>query len=152
MSTQDHTPQRRRPPRDRLSVSCKRDICGFRVYIIIGFYDAGGPCEVFLKLTKHGTEMSGLADTIALLLSLCMQYGVPWTALYDKLVDMRFGTPDERYKSLIDGIARTINEQIAREREVMATDPELEAHLEDRCGKDCEYCAAASTGQIGEGP
>ena len=129
-----HAPHRTRLPETRRSVTCKRDICGFEVYITIGFFDDGTadtdvtaakPGEVFVKIGKHGDVTSGLMDTCSLLLSVALQYGVPWEILCDKLSDVRFGAEDGKYKSLIDGIARVIDEQI-RARESMLDPRALE--------------------------
>lgn len=125
-----HAPHRQKLPDTRYSVTLKRTICNFECYIIVGFFDdktdatletAAQPGEVFIKLTKHGTEMSGLADTCAMLLSMALQYGVPWGVLFQKMRGMRFGTDDGEYCSLIDGIANCINEVVDERRR--AIDP-----------------------------
>lgn len=123
--------QRTRLPATRRSITCKRNICGFEVYIIIGFFDDGTvdsdttlarPGEIFLKLTKHGSEMSGVMDAFSILLSMAFQYGLPWDELKTKLIGMRFGQEDETYLSLIDGIARCIDEQINARRALLDPD------------------------------
>ena len=114
-------PRRTKLPATRRSITCKRDICGFRVYITIGFHDDGTsfsdataakPGEIFIKLAKHGTELSGMTDCLAILMSMALQYGVPWKKIRDKFIDYRFGSEDEKNKSLIDGIVRCVDEQI----------------------------------------
>lgn len=114
-------PHRNKLPDTRRSITCKRSICGFRVYITIGFHDDGTnssdataatPGEVFIKLAKHGTELSGMTDCLAILLSMSLQYGVPWEKIRDKFLGYRFGKEDDQNKSLIDGIVRCVDEQI----------------------------------------
>jgi len=115
------TPTRHRLPDTRRSVTCKREICGFEVYIHVGFYDDGTeqsdatacqPGELFVKVAKHGTEMSGVIDAFAIMVSLALQYGVPWEKIKDKMIDMRFGIDDGQNSSLIDGIVRCVDQQI----------------------------------------
>ena len=114
-------PTRHRLPDTRRSITCKRDICGFEVYIHIGFYDDGTersdstacePGELFIKVAKHGTEMSGVIDAFAIMVSLALQYGVPWEKISDKMTGMRFGIHDGVNTSLIDGIMKCIDQQI----------------------------------------
>lgn len=126
------TTKRTRLPDTRRSVTCKRSICGFQVYITIGFYDDGTdasdltasiPGEIFIKLAKHGTELSGMTDCLAILLSMSLQYGVPWEKLRDKFIGYRFGMEDERHTSLIDGIVKCVDEVI-NERVSRLSEPE----------------------------
>ena len=123
-----HAPQRTRLPETRPSVTRKATICGFEFYITVGFFDEGGEAdhsnragEVFVKLSKHGTEISGLLDTITTFLSIALQYGVPWEVLRDKMLHMRFGAPDPAGKdaSLIDGLAKHIDAIILLRAEML---------------------------------
>lgn len=124
-----HTPQRKRLPATRPSVTRKAEICGFEVYITVGFFDDGTVQpdqnklgEVFVKISKHGTELSGLMDTAATFLSIALQYGVPWPVLLGKMRYTRFGQPDERFSSLCDGIGAHIEEIINDRAELLGTD------------------------------
>lgn len=121
-----HAPHRNRLPETRPSVTRKVTICGFETYITVGFYDdrtgtegANLPGEVFVKLSKHGSEMSGLLDTASIFLSIALQYGVPWEVLYKKMVATRFGMADEKYSSLSDGIAKNVSEIIILRAEML---------------------------------
>src|SRR5690606_39616090 len=46
--------------------------------------------EIFLKMAKEGSTVSGLMDTIATMTSIALQYGVPLKALVDKFSHTRF--------------------------------------------------------------
>ncbi|MGH7802830.1 MAG: vitamin B12-dependent ribonucleotide reductase, partial [Candidatus Binatia bacterium] len=83
-------PIRRRLPEERQAVCHKFDIAGHEGYIHVGFYDDGTPGEIFIKMAKEGSTISGLMDTIATLTSLSLQYGVPLEALVGKFSHMRF--------------------------------------------------------------
>jgi ribonucleoside-diphosphate reductase alpha chain len=83
-------PVRRRLPNDRQAICHKFDIAGHEGYIHVGFYEDGTPGEIFIKMAKEGSTISGLMDTIATLTSLALQYGVPLEALVSKFSHVRF--------------------------------------------------------------
>ena len=53
-------------------------------------YDNGMPGEIFLRMAKEGSTVSGLMDTIATMTSMALQYGVPLRTLVDKFSHTRF--------------------------------------------------------------
>ena len=55
-----------------------------------GLYDDGTPGEVFITMAKEGSTIGGLMDTIATLVSLALQYGVPVESLVKKFEHVRF--------------------------------------------------------------
>jgi ribonucleoside-diphosphate reductase alpha chain len=107
-----------RPVRRRLSQDCrslrhKFDIAGHEGYIHVGQYDDGTPGEIFIKIAKEGSTIAGLMDTIGILTSMALQYGVPLEVLVNKFSHVRFEpsgftkNPDIPIaKSLIDYIFR----------------------------------------------
>ncbi len=84
------TPTRRRLPDTRQSITHKFELDGLKGYITVGLYPDGRPGEVFIKIAKHGSTISGLVDTIAVLTSLTLQYGVPVETLARKFEFTRF--------------------------------------------------------------
>jgi ribonucleoside-diphosphate reductase alpha chain len=105
--------QRERLPAERRSITHRFEVGGHEGYIIVGMYDDGRPGEVFIKMAKEGSTLSGVMDGLALSLSIGLQYGVPLTALVDKLTSTRFEpsgftqNPEIRYaSSVLDYIAR----------------------------------------------
>ena len=107
------TPMRERLPDTRRSVTHKFEVAQHQGYITVGFYEDGRPGEVFIKIAKHGSTISGLLDTIAVLTSLDFQYGVPVEALAHKFEFTRFEpsgwtkNPELRHvHSLVDYIFR----------------------------------------------
>ncbi len=106
-------PVRRRLPVDCKSVRHKFQFAGQKGYIHTGFYDDDKVGEIFIRMAKEGSTVSGLMDTIATLTSIALQYGVPLTALVNKFSHVRFEpsgfttNPDVPYaKSLTDYIFR----------------------------------------------
>jgi ribonucleoside-diphosphate reductase alpha chain len=83
-------PVRRRLPNDCESIRHKFEIAGHEGYIHVGFYEDGSPGEIFIKMAKEGSTISGLMDTIATLTSMALQYGVPLEVLVNKFGHVRF--------------------------------------------------------------
>ncbi len=105
--------QRRKLPDERKSITHKFSIGGHEGYIIVGMYEEGTPGEIFIKMAKEGSTLSGFMDGLALSISIGLQYGVPLKALVDKLTNTRFEpsgfteNPSIRYSSsVLDYIAR----------------------------------------------
>jgi ribonucleoside-diphosphate reductase alpha chain len=74
-------PHRERLPDTRHSVTHAFSIQGHEGYITVGLYEDGRPGELFIKMAKEGSTMSGFVDTVGILTSLALQYGVPVEAL-----------------------------------------------------------------------
>ena len=70
-------PHRHRLPAERTAITHKFEISGHEGYITVGLYPDGTPGEIFLKMAKEGSTISGLMDTLATSVSLALQYGVP---------------------------------------------------------------------------
>ncbi|MFL5643116.1 MAG: vitamin B12-dependent ribonucleotide reductase, partial [Chloroflexota bacterium] len=83
-------PHRRRLPAERSAVTHKFDIAGHEGYITVGLYPDGQPGEIFLKMAKEGSTVSGLMDTLATTISVALQYGVPLKDLVNKFAHVRF--------------------------------------------------------------
>lgn len=83
-------PRRRKLPDERVSITHKFSVAGHEGYIHVGMYEDGAPGEIFIKMSKEGTTLSGVMDTLALSLSMNLQYGVPLEVLCAKLVHLRF--------------------------------------------------------------
>jgi ribonucleoside-diphosphate reductase alpha chain len=83
-------PVRRRLPQDTQSIRHKFDIAGHEGYIHVGLYEDGDPGELFIKIAKEGSTISGLMDTIGILTSMALQYGVPLDVLVSKFSHVRF--------------------------------------------------------------
>ncbi|MCL6564837.1 MAG: vitamin B12-dependent ribonucleotide reductase [Acidobacteriia bacterium] len=104
---------RRKLPNERRSITHKFSIGGHEGYLTVGMYEDGSPGEIFIKMAKEGSTLSGIMDGFALSVSIALQYGVPLKALVDKFIHTRFepsgftGNPEIPYaKSILDYIAR----------------------------------------------
>ncbi len=83
-------PLRKRLPVERTALTHKFEVGGHEGYITVGLYDDGTPGEIFLRMAKEGSTVSGLMDSFATAVSLALQYGVPLPALVDKFSHTRF--------------------------------------------------------------
>ena len=72
-----YKPLRRRLPDERASITHKFNVGGHEGYLTIGLYEDGTPGEIFLRMAKEGSTISGLMDSFATAISLALQYGVP---------------------------------------------------------------------------
>src|SRR5580658_10059080 len=68
---------RHRLPEERASITHKFSIAGHEGYITVGLYPTGQPGEIFIKMAKEGSTVSGLMDAFATSISLALQHGVP---------------------------------------------------------------------------
>jgi ribonucleoside-diphosphate reductase alpha chain len=107
---------RHRLPDERASVTHKFSIAGHEGYITVGLYPTGQPGEIFIKMAKEGSTVSGLMDAFATSISLALQHGVPLKVLCEKFAHTRFepsgwtGNEQIGYaKSLMDYIFRWLN-------------------------------------------
>jgi ribonucleoside-diphosphate reductase alpha chain len=84
-------PVRRKLPDERPSITHKFSVGGHEGYLTVGLYpDTQMPGEIFLRMSKEGSTISGLMDGFATAISLALQYGVPLSTMIDKFVHSRF--------------------------------------------------------------
>jgi ribonucleoside-diphosphate reductase alpha chain len=108
-------PVRKRLPQSRPSRTISFSVGEAEGYIIAGEYPDDGIGEVFLKVSKQGSTLSGIMDAFAIAVSLGLQYGVPLEAYASKFVNMKFepsgltNDPDVRLaSSLVDYVFRRL--------------------------------------------
>ena len=107
---------RHRLQEERASITHKFSIAGHEGYITVGLYANGQPGEIFIKMAKEGSTVSGLMDAFATSVSLALQHGVPLKVLCEKFAHTRFepsgwtGNEQIGYaKSLMDYIFRWLS-------------------------------------------
>ncbi len=101
---------------ERASITHKFSIAGHEGYVTVGLYPSGQVGEIFIKMAKEGSTVSGLMDAFATSISLALQHGVPLKVLCEKFAHTRFepsgwtGNEQIGYaKSLMDYIFRWLN-------------------------------------------
>jgi ribonucleoside-diphosphate reductase alpha chain len=108
-------PIRRRLPQNRPARTVSFSVGDAEGYITAGEYPGDGIGEIFLKVSKQGSTLSGVMDAFAIAVSLGLQYGVPLEAFAGKFVNMRFepsgltNDPDIRFaSSIVDYVFRRL--------------------------------------------
>ena len=64
-------------PRRRRSNTFSFRVADCEGYVTVGEYEDGRPGEVFMKVSKQGSTLSGVMDAFAIAVSLGLQHGVP---------------------------------------------------------------------------
>ena len=83
--------------------------CGLDVYLTVNLKPDGDPGEVFVKLGKQGSTVSGLMQAWAVTISAALQRGVPWSDLREKFKDATFEPRTHEYSSLVDAVTQNID-------------------------------------------
>jgi ribonucleoside-diphosphate reductase alpha chain len=83
-------PYRRRLPDERRSITHKFRVEEQEGYLTVGLFEDGSPGEVFITISKEGSTIRGLMDSLAVMTSLALQYGVPLESLAAKFKNVRF--------------------------------------------------------------
>ncbi len=84
------TVHRRKLPATRASETHKFSIAGHDGYLTYSMYEDGALAEIFIRMAKQGSTLSGLLDVFALSVSMALQYGVPLRDLARKFIYTRF--------------------------------------------------------------
>ncbi|OGO50894.1 MAG: ribonucleoside-diphosphate reductase, adenosylcobalamin-dependent [Chloroflexi bacterium RBG_16_68_14] len=115
-------PYRRRLPDERPSVTHKFRVADQEGYVTVGLFEDGRPGEVFITISKEGSTIRGLMDSVAVLTSLALQYGVPLEDLVRKFRGVHFepaGFTDNpelpQASSLVDYIFRWLEQRFVQE-------------------------------------
>jgi hypothetical protein len=98
LATNAHSAARTRPPQNirtvlpstRRSVTHKFAIAGHEGYLTIGLFDDGSPGELFIKMSKEGSTLSGLIQGFCRAFSIALQYGLSIPDAVDRFRGMRF--------------------------------------------------------------
>lgn len=113
MTAMQTTPTRHSLPQTRRSLTHKFSIGGHEGYLTIGLHDDGAPGEIFLKMAKEGSLISGMCQAFCRAFSLALQHGLTVEDAVVRFKDMRFepmgatSNPDiPEAQSIADYIAR----------------------------------------------
>ncbi|MFT4593789.1 MAG: ribonucleoside-diphosphate reductase alpha chain [Phycisphaerales bacterium] len=89
MSTPTSSHRKTLPP-THTSVTHKFSVGGHEGYLTIGLFDDGTPGEIFIKMSKEGSTLSGLIQGFCRAFSLAIQYGLPLPDAVERFRNMRF--------------------------------------------------------------
>jgi ribonucleoside-diphosphate reductase alpha chain len=106
-------PAREKLPDERKALTHHFQVGGHDGYVTVGLYPDGRPGEIFFRVTKEGSTVNGLMDSLGISMSMALQHGVPLKDLVRKLAHLRFepagatNNPRIRFaKSIPDYVAR----------------------------------------------
>jgi|LSQX01.2.fsa_nt_gb ribonucleotide reductase alpha subunit len=141
----------------REAIAHKLDIGGYEAYLHAGKYENGDVGELFIKMAKEGTLVSGVMDSFATIVSLGLQYGVPLEKIVDKMKGTKFDpcgiTANPKIPlttSIMDYIARWLELTFIKQEEEKAT-KEMTGSICPDCGGmmfrsgTCDYCSVCGT-------
>src|SRR5438046_287325 len=113
LRNQLNQPVRHRMPDTRLSMTHRFEIAGHEGYITVGLYEDGQPGELFITMSKEGSTIGGLKDTVGTPTSIALQYGSTPESLVKKFAYKKFepsgftNNPDIRHAiSITDYVFR----------------------------------------------
>ncbi|GIW65217.1 MAG: vitamin B12-dependent ribonucleotide reductase [Candidatus Parcubacteria bacterium] len=164
---------RKRLPDIRQSETHKFSIAGHEGYLTYSFFDDGSLGEIFIRMSKQGSTLSGLLDAFAIAVSIALQYNVPLKELVKKFTHMRFepmGITNNKdiptASSIVDYIfhylamkfltieeLRSLGLEI-KEKILLEDHPKLIENnktkvkvedIEDLTGPPCRYCGGMTT-------
>ncbi|MEX2014769.1 MAG: vitamin B12-dependent ribonucleotide reductase [Candidatus Saccharimonadales bacterium] len=108
-------PVRRGMPRARTAKTIEFSVAGSKGFITVGEYEDGTPGEIFIKIAKQGSTLSGVMESLAISVSYGLQYGVPLKSYVHALTNMTFApaglTDDSEIRtatSLVDYIFKRL--------------------------------------------
>jgi len=81
---------RRSLPTTRSSITHKFSVNGHEGYLTIGLYEDGTPGEIFLKISKAGSALSGMSQAFCRAFSLAIQHGLSVQEAVARFKGMRF--------------------------------------------------------------
>ncbi len=100
-------------PSTRESLTHKFSVANIEGYLTIGMYEDGKPGEVFIKISKEGSAISGFCQAFCRAFSLSLQHGLSVDDAVTRFKGMRFepygptNNPDiPDASSIIDYLAR----------------------------------------------
>lgn len=115
------TASRQSLPATRRSLTHKFQIDRHEGYLTVGLHEDGQVGEIFIKISKEGSAISGMAQAFCRAFSLAMQYGLTVDEAVVRFKGMRFepmgqtGNPDiPEASSIVDYVARFLELHFVR--------------------------------------
>jgi len=106
-------PARERLPDERKAITHHFQVGGHDGYVTVGLYPDGRPGEIFFRVTKEGSTVNGLMDSLGISMSMALQHGVPLKDLVRKLAHLRFEPAGATNNARIR-FAKSIPDYVAR--------------------------------------
>lgn len=126
---------KRELPKRRKSYTYKFRIADLKGYFTVGEFEDGMPGELFMRVAKQGSTLSGLMDSFAISMSHGLQYGVPLKSYVRTLMGTSFapsGITDDKEIRMASSVTDYIVRRLASD--YLSFDDRLElglANLDD---------------------
>lgn len=108
-------------PATRHSITHKFTIDGHEGYLTVGMHADGTPGELFIKISKDGSTLSGMCQAFCRAFSLAMQYGLTVDDAVARFKGMRFepmgvtaNADIPEAMSIVDYVARFLELQFSQ--------------------------------------
>ncbi|MCB9844445.1 MAG: hypothetical protein H6811_00450 [Phycisphaeraceae bacterium] len=102
----------------RQSLTHKFSVDRHEGYLTIGLHEDGSPGEIFIKISKEGSAISGMCQAFCRAFSIALQYGLPLQDAIVRFKGMRFepmgrtSNPDiPEASSIVDYVARFLEKE-----------------------------------------
>jgi len=113
MTIMNNSSRREVLPETRRSTTHKFSIATYEGYLTVGLFPDGRPGEIFIKMSKEGSTLSGLIQGFCRAFSLSLQHGLSLSDAAERFRGMRFeplgptSNPDiPECSSILDYVAR----------------------------------------------
>ena len=100
------------------SITHKFSVSGHEGYLTVGLFENGMPGEIFIKMSKEGSTLSGLIQGFCRAFSLAIQYGLPLSDAIERFRNMRFDPMGQtsnpkipQATSILDYVAQFLDEE-----------------------------------------
>ena len=110
-------------PNTRSSITHKFNVAGHEGYLTVGLHPDGKPGELFIKMSKEGSTMSGMVQAFCRAFSLALQFGLTLEEAVKRFKGMRFepmgptSNPEiPEALSIVDYVARFLEMNFADPR------------------------------------
>jgi len=111
--------RRDRLPKRRRGRTLEASVAGHLVIVTTGEYEDGTLGEIFIDMHKEGAAFRSLMNCFAILVSLCLQHGVPLSLLVKRFTGVSFEPCGrvsghrgiEQASSVVDYIFRALSEE-----------------------------------------
>ena len=116
----------------------KLSACNLDCYITVNFFDdTNDPCEIFIRIAKVGSTISGFIDVWAMTISKALRSGVHWDDLKDLYLWQKFEPNDQNNPSLVHAISMCISTMIKHRKDLWdeQQDIDLELDVEEQFNK-----------------
>lgn len=125
-----HSRRRSYPPNRRITKRSKHRVGNISVFIDVGYYPDGKPCEVFITGVRTGSAIRELLNALAQIISVSLQCGIGVREFYKTM--FKLNTPQEHgfdptkvVAIVFDELSKPFEEEITEVEKPVQTTKEI---------------------------